>query len=77
MNNTKRSLAAATVARAVDPEQPLRCTFTQGPPDCVSNLAVGGSLLVFDGDKLIGATGHYQGASGRVRFREAGERGPP
>ena len=44
----------------------LRCTFTQGPPDCVSNVAIGGSLLVFDGNKLIGATGRYQGATGRV-----------
>ena len=44
----------------------LRCTFTQGPPDCVSNLAIGGSLLVFDGNKLTGATGHYQRATGRV-----------
>jgi hypothetical protein len=44
----------------------LRCTFAQGPPDCVSNLAIGGSLLVFDGNKLIGATGRYQGATGRV-----------
>lgn len=44
----------------------LRCTFTQGPPDCVSDLATGSSLLVFDGNKLIGATGHYQGATGRV-----------
>ncbi len=44
----------------------LRCTFTEGPPDCVSNLAVGSSLLVFHGNKLIGATGHYRGATGRV-----------
>ena len=44
----------------------LRCTFAQGPPDCVSNLAIGDSLLVFDGNKLVGATGRYQGATGRV-----------
>lgn len=44
----------------------LRCTFAQGPPDCVSNLGIGSSLLVFEGNKLIGATGHYQGATGRV-----------
>lgn len=44
----------------------LRCTFTLGPPDCVTNLAIGSSLLVFDGNKLIGATGHYHGATGRV-----------
>jgi hypothetical protein len=44
----------------------LSCTFTQGPPACVSNVAVGSSLLVFDGNKLVGATGVYQGATGRV-----------
>jgi len=44
----------------------LTCTFRQGPPACISNVAVGGSLLVFDGNKLVGATGDYQGATGRV-----------
>jgi hypothetical protein len=44
----------------------LRCTFAQGPPTCESNVAIGGSLLVFDGNKLVGATGRYQGATGRV-----------
>lgn len=44
----------------------LSCAFAQGPPSCVSNVATGGSLLVFDADKLVGATGVYQGATGRV-----------
>ncbi len=44
----------------------LRCTFGHGAPTCESNLALGGSLLVFKGNKLVGATGHYQGATGRV-----------
>jgi hypothetical protein len=44
----------------------LRCAFAQGPPTCGSNVAVGSSLLAFDGDKLAGATGAYQGATGRV-----------
>jgi hypothetical protein len=44
----------------------LRCTFGRGAPICESNVAVGGSLLVFNGNKLVGATGRYQGATGRV-----------
>jgi hypothetical protein len=44
----------------------LRCTFGQGQPVCVSDLAVNNSLLVFNGNKLIGATGTYRGATGRV-----------
>jgi hypothetical protein len=44
----------------------LRCTFGHGAPTCESDLAVAGSLLVFDGNKLVGATGHYEGATGRV-----------
>ena len=44
----------------------LRCTFGHGAPVCESDLAVAGSLLVFNGNKLVGSTGHYQGATGRV-----------
>lgn len=44
----------------------LRCTFGHGAPVCESNLAIGDSLLVFNGNKLVGATGRYQGATGRV-----------
>jgi hypothetical protein len=42
------------------------CAFAQRPPTCVSNVATGSSLLVFDGNKLVGATGAYQGATGQV-----------
>jgi hypothetical protein len=44
----------------------LRCRFVTGPPDCESHVAIGGSLLIFEGDKLTGGTGDYQGATGRV-----------
>jgi hypothetical protein len=44
----------------------LRCTFGHGAPTCESDVAVGSSLLVFNGNKLIGGTGNYQGATGRV-----------
>jgi hypothetical protein len=47
--------------------QHLRCTFADAaPPDCESHVAVGGSLLIFRGDKLVAGTGRYQGATGRV-----------
>jgi hypothetical protein len=44
----------------------LRCTFRPGPPDCESHIAIGDSLLIFRGNKLVGGTGHYAGATGRV-----------
>jgi hypothetical protein len=44
----------------------LRCTFGRGALACESNVAVGGSLLVSNGDKLVGATGRYPGPAGRV-----------
>ena len=45
----------------------LRCTFgASGPPTCESHVAIGGSLLIFKGDKLVAGTGRYQGATGRV-----------
>jgi hypothetical protein len=45
----------------------LRCTFGDaGPPDCETHVAIGGSLLIFRGDKLVAGTGRYQGATGRV-----------
>jgi hypothetical protein len=47
-----------------------QCQFTAASPepDCVSHVAIGGSLLVFTGDpaKLIGGAGRYLGATGRV-----------
>jgi hypothetical protein len=44
----------------------LRCTFGAGQPDCESHIATGGSLLIFQGNKLEAGTGDYQGATGRV-----------
>ncbi len=46
----------------------LRCVFGKGEPDCVSNVADGGSLLVFSGNPgtLIGGTGRYLNATGKV-----------
>jgi hypothetical protein len=44
----------------------LRCTFKQGPPTCESALAIKSSLIVFDGNKIVGGTGDYLRATGRV-----------
>jgi hypothetical protein len=48
----------------------LQCVFTSASaePDCISHVAVGGSLLIFEGfpGTLINGTGRYQGATGRV-----------
>jgi hypothetical protein len=45
----------------------LECTFGAGPePDCRSWAAIGGSMLRFRGPALLGGTGRYQGASGRI-----------
>ncbi len=47
----------------------LRCTFGATPePDCLSHVAIGGSLLVFQGapGTLVNGTGRFQGATGRV-----------
>jgi hypothetical protein len=45
----------------------LRCTFTAAlEPDCYGFTAIGGSLLRFHGMELIGGTGRYQGATGKV-----------
>jgi hypothetical protein len=47
-----------------------RCTFGTGAPKCVTHLAIGGSLLIFEGEgspeTLIAGTGRYRGATGRV-----------
>ena len=45
------------------------CTFSASPePDCVSHVAIGGSLLIFRGfpGTLLGGAGKYLGATGRV-----------
>jgi hypothetical protein len=45
----------------------LRCTFGDaGPPTCESHVAIGGSLLIFGGDKVVAGTGRYQNATGRI-----------
>jgi hypothetical protein len=44
----------------------LRCTFGTGAPDCETHVAIGGSLLIFHGNKLEAGTGIYEGATGRV-----------
>jgi hypothetical protein len=44
----------------------VRCVFGTGEPDCEGQVAIGGSLLIFRGDKLVAGTGRYQHATGRV-----------
>ena len=45
----------------------LRCTFTAAlEPDCFGYTAIRGSLLRFHGFEVIGGTGRYQGATGKV-----------
>jgi hypothetical protein len=46
-----------------------RCTFQQtGEPECRGYAAIGGSLLIFEGfpGTIVGGTGRYQGATGRI-----------
>lgn len=45
----------------------LRCEFsTPDEADCFSWVAIGGSLLRWHNDTLLGGTGRYQGATGKV-----------
>jgi hypothetical protein len=49
------------------------CTFGTSPaPDCVSHVAIGGSMLIFSGAPatVIGGTGKYLGATGKVISNE-------
>jgi hypothetical protein len=48
----------------------LRCTFPTGRPVCESQVAVDGSLLLFQGFKLTDGTGRYQGATGKAVSKE-------
>jgi hypothetical protein len=49
----------------------LRCTFqANGEPDCYSFASIGGSLLRFHGDKVIGGTGRFRGATGTAANTE-------
>jgi hypothetical protein len=46
-----------------------RCTFGAGDePDCVTHLAIDGSLVIAEGfpGTVVGGTGRYSGATGRV-----------
>jgi hypothetical protein len=55
-------------ARRWSASQHLRCEFSTGEPDCESQVAIGGSLLIFGGNpgRVINGTGRYQGATGHV-----------
>ena len=54
----------------------LRCTFTAAlEPDCFGYTAIGGSMLRFHGMEIIGGTGRYQGATGKVLLNEEVEGG--
>jgi hypothetical protein len=57
-------------AKGATASEHVQCEFTAASPepDCVSHVAIGGSLLVFAGSpgKLIGGAGRYLGATGRV-----------
>ena len=54
----------------------LRCTFTPTlVPDCFGYTAIGGSLLRFHGFDVIGGTGRYQGATGKVLLNREVEGG--
>jgi len=47
------------------------CIFGSSPePDCTTHVALGGSLLIFDGDSLIGGSGKYLKATGKVISNE-------
>jgi len=46
----------------------LRCVFGAGEPDCVSHVALGRSMLIFEGNPgtLVAGLGRFEGATGRV-----------
>jgi hypothetical protein len=45
----------------------LHCVFVSGgEPTCQSHIAIGGSMLIFQGNKLVAGTGRYVNATGRV-----------
>lgn len=51
--------------------QHLHCVVgSDSMPSCQSQVAVGGSLLIFDGFKLALGTGRYLGATGTVSLKE-------
>src|SRR3954447_3490100 len=50
----------------------VHCVFGPGEPDCVSHVALGGSLLIFTGNPatVSGGTGRFQGATGTATTKE-------
>jgi hypothetical protein len=46
----------------------LHCVFGTGEPTCTSHVAIGGSMLIIDGNPgtVVGGTGRFEGATGRV-----------
>ena len=63
--NHKRHAKKATASEHVV------CMFSSAPePDCVAHVAIGGSMLIFKGDTLIGGAGKYLNATGKVISNE-------
>jgi hypothetical protein len=61
VGNHKRHAKRATMSDY------LRCTFLADlTPDCFGYSAIRGSLLRFHGSDVIGGTGRYHGATGKV-----------
>jgi hypothetical protein len=55
-----------------------RCAFVEtGEPECVTHVAIGGSLLIIEGfpGTIVGGTGRYRGATGRVISNKSVEGG--
>lgn len=46
----------------------VQCVFGSGEPTCVSHVAIGDSMLIFEDDPgtVVGGTGRFFGATGRV-----------
>ena len=69
-------VAVAAVLTALSPfiigSEHVHCVFGQGEPDCVSHVALGGSMLIFTGNPatLTGGTGRFQGATGTATTKE-------
>lgn len=58
----------------------LHCTFVAaGPPNCVSHVAFGSSMLVIEGNpgRVVLGTGKYRGATGRVVSAKEVRHAPP
>src|ERR1700722_15652890 len=51
----------------------LHCVFVRrGEPTCGSHIAIGGSMLIFEGNQLVAGTGRYVNATGRVLSTKEG-----